>query len=45
VAVSIQEALHRQAWRVEPDKFADAVGYAILRADWSSGTTTSLRWP
>ncbi|OAI57325.1 hypothetical protein AYO49_00230 [Verrucomicrobiaceae bacterium SCGC AG-212-N21] len=29
-----QEAHHRQAWRIDANRFADAVGYAILRADW-----------
>lgn len=31
-----QEAHHRQAWRIDQSTFIDAVGYAILRADWEA---------
>jgi RimJ/RimL family protein N-acetyltransferase len=30
----VQEAYHRSAWRVDDGAYADAVGYAILRAEW-----------
>ena len=30
-----REAHHRQAWRVEGGSFMDAVGYAVLRSEWS----------
>jgi len=31
----VQEACHRQAWAIQGGGFADAIGYAILRAEWS----------
>lgn len=41
----VQEARHRQAWRVGGTLYADAVGYAALRSDWVSRTTTPVHWP
>jgi RimJ/RimL family protein N-acetyltransferase len=41
----VQEAHHRQAWFVDGLAPADCVGYAVLRCDWSSGTTTPVPWP
>jgi RimJ/RimL family protein N-acetyltransferase len=40
----VQEAYHRKSWRVEDGSLADSVGFAILRSDWLSGTTTPLPW-
>jgi RimJ/RimL family protein N-acetyltransferase len=40
----VQEAYHRKSWRVEDGSLADSVGFAILRCDWQSGTTTPLPW-
>jgi RimJ/RimL family protein N-acetyltransferase len=37
----VQEACHRQAWRIDGGKFSDAIGYGILRSDWSSGRGTA----
>ena len=34
------EAYHRESWRVEGAGYADSVGYALLRRDWLTGTTT-----
>lgn len=41
----LQEARHRRAWRVHDGTYFDAVGYAALRSDWLSGTTTPVVWP
>jgi len=38
-----KEAHYRQAWS-GPGGACDAVGYAILRPDWSTGTTTPVNW-
>ncbi len=38
-----KEAHYRQAW-TGADSTHDAVGYAILRADWQTGTTTPFDW-
>ena len=38
-----KEAHYRQAW-TGADSTHDAVGYAILRADWQTGTTTPVDW-
>ncbi len=38
-----KEAYYRQAWS-SPKGACDAVGYAILRSDWSTGTTTPVSW-
>jgi RimJ/RimL family protein N-acetyltransferase len=38
-----KEAHYRQAWS-GPGGACDAVGYAILRTDWSTGTTTPVNW-
>ncbi len=35
-----KEAHHRKAWPAETGPPHDAVGYAILREDWSTGTVT-----
>lgn len=40
----VKEAHYRDAWPGEADHPYDAVGYAILRRDWASGTTTPVRW-
>ena len=32
----VEEARHRQAWRVEGGGFVDTLGYAILRSEWST---------
>ena len=41
----LQEARHRLAWRVHDGIYTDAVGYAILRSDWLTGTVSPLVWP
>lgn len=38
-----KEAHYRCAWS-GPDGTHDAVGYATLRSDWSTGTTTPVNW-
>jgi RimJ/RimL family protein N-acetyltransferase len=40
----VKEAHHRQAWPAPGGAVYDAIGYAILRPDWQSGTTTPVRW-
>lgn len=40
----VKEAHHRDAWMVEGSRPKAAVGYAILRRDWESGTTTTFDW-
>jgi RimJ/RimL family protein N-acetyltransferase len=40
----VQEAWHRKSWRVEGGSLVDSAGFAILRTDWASGTTTPLHW-
>jgi RimJ/RimL family protein N-acetyltransferase len=41
----VMEAYQRQAWRIEDAPATDAVGYAMLRSDWTTGATTRVRWP
>jgi len=36
----VKEAHYRQAWPSAEGHHCDAVGYAILRSDWETGTTT-----
>ena len=38
----VREAYYRQGWPSSDDTIHDAVGYAILRTDWESGTTTPI---
>ncbi|WP_435612076.1 hypothetical protein [Streptomyces sp. bgisy159] len=40
----VEEAHYRQAWPTEDGTVCDAVGYAILRRDWRTGTTTLPDW-
>jgi RimJ/RimL family protein N-acetyltransferase len=40
----VKEAHYRDAWPVEGGEVYDGVGYAILRRDWLSGTTTAPEW-
>lgn len=40
----VKEAHYRQAWPGADGTFHDAVGYAVLRRDWESGTTTRPDW-
>lgn len=39
-----QEAVYRCAWPSADGEMLDGIGYAILRGDWESGTTTPVRW-
>jgi RimJ/RimL family protein N-acetyltransferase len=39
-----KEAHYRLAWPGQDGRVYDAVGYAILRADWQSGTVTRPDW-
>ncbi|WP_042377355.1 GNAT family N-acetyltransferase [Streptacidiphilus melanogenes] len=39
-----KEAHYRDAWPASDGRVHDAVGYAILRRDWLSGTTTAPDW-
>ncbi|MFL5846822.1 MAG: GNAT family N-acetyltransferase [Solirubrobacteraceae bacterium] len=39
----VKEAVFRQAWPGEGGPY-DGIGYAILRGDWESGTTTPIDW-
>jgi RimJ/RimL family protein N-acetyltransferase len=39
-----KEAHYRDAWPTADGKVRDAVGYAILRPDWLSGSTTVPDW-
>jgi hypothetical protein len=39
----VKEAHYRQAWTSRGGT-CDVVGYATLRSDWSSGTTTPVNW-
>lgn len=36
----VLEAYHRESWHVENAGYVDSVGYALLRRDWLTGTTT-----
>lgn len=40
----VKEAHYRQAWPASDGTIYDAVGYAILRTDWQSGTVTTPEW-
>ncbi|MFI1714932.1 GNAT family N-acetyltransferase [Streptomyces sp. NPDC053513] len=40
----VKEAHYRDAWPAAHGKVRDAVGYAILRRDWLSGSTTLPDW-
>lgn len=40
----VQEAVYRRAWPAGEEGPMDGIGYAMLRADWESGTTTPLEW-
>jgi RimJ/RimL family protein N-acetyltransferase len=40
----VREAHYREAWPVDGGAVYDAVGYAILRRDWETGTTTPPGW-
>jgi RimJ/RimL family protein N-acetyltransferase len=40
----VKEAHYRDAWPGDGGAVYDAIGYAILRRDWESGTTTIPRW-
>lgn len=40
----VQEAVYRQAWPAGEERRMDGIGYAMLREDWESGTTTPLKW-
>lgn len=39
-----KEAHYRQAWEDPDGRAHDAVGYAILRSDWATGTVTTVDW-
>jgi hypothetical protein len=39
-----KEAHYRQAWPGTDSVIHDAIGYAILRRDWLSGTVTPINW-
>lgn len=40
----VKEAHYRDAWPASGGAVYDAIGYAILRRDWESGTVTVPRW-
>lgn len=40
----VQEAVYRRAWPDAGGELRDGIGYAILRSDWESGTTTPVDW-
>jgi RimJ/RimL family protein N-acetyltransferase len=40
----VQEAFYRSSWPAEDGTFVGSVGYALLRDDWRTGTTTPIRW-
>lgn len=40
----VKEAHHRSAWPAADGTLMDAVTYAILRRDWSTGETTPVAW-
>ncbi|MFG2992325.1 GNAT family N-acetyltransferase [Streptomyces sp. NPDC048257] len=40
----VKEAHYRDGWPSAGGAVHDAVGYAILRRDWTSGTTTAPAW-
>lgn len=39
----VKEAHYRDAWP-SPEGPRDSIGYAILRRDWETGTTTPVNW-
>lgn len=40
----VKEGHHRGAWPAAGGVWHDAVTYAVLRGDWTSGTTTPVDW-
>ena len=40
----VQEAVYRRGWPAAGGELHDGIGYAILRGDWESGTTTPVDW-
>lgn len=38
----VREAVYRQAWPAGAGRLIDGIGYAILRRDWETGTTTPV---
>ncbi|WP_025159147.1 GNAT family N-acetyltransferase [Leifsonia aquatica] len=40
----VKESHYREAWPVAEGTPMDSIGYAILRRDWESGTTTPVDW-
>ncbi|WP_258024275.1 hypothetical protein [Streptomyces bambusae] len=40
----VKEAHYRDAWPGADGTVHDAVGYAVLRRDWLSGTVTTPKW-
>jgi RimJ/RimL family protein N-acetyltransferase len=40
----VKEAHYRRGWPTQDGRPLDAVGYALLRADWREGTTTPVNW-
>lgn len=40
----VKESHFREAWPVAEGTPMDSIGYAILRRDWESGTTTPVDW-
>lgn len=40
----VKESHYRASWPDGEGRLLDAVGYAILRGDWRTGTTTEVRW-
>ena len=40
----VKEAHHRRAWPGAAGEVHDGIGYAILRQDWVTGTTTPVQW-
>lgn len=40
----VKEGHHRSAWPAAGGVWRDAVTYAVLRDDWTSGTTTPVDW-
>ncbi|MFD3515834.1 GNAT family N-acetyltransferase [Streptomyces sp. NPDC058657] len=40
----VKESHYRESWPAADGNLHDAVGYAILRRDWESGTVTAVDW-
>ncbi|MBM3269992.1 MAG: GNAT family N-acetyltransferase [Candidatus Sericytochromatia bacterium] len=40
----VKESHYRKCWPSPEGVYYDGIGYAILRQDWLSGTTTPVRW-